>query len=117
MSPDVNGSAWIMYELPGKIQARWMHRYVGRQYLDNTGDQYRSLDPYYFSELWLNREFALKGGAVLELQFQVLNLFNARYASNGYTYMYTYGSPDITQEVFVYPQAGRHIMGGMVVKF
>lgn len=117
MSPAVNGAAWITVVLPGNWQLRWMHKYVGRQYLDNSGDRYRSLDPFYISECWINRTFRLGSGAEAEFQFQVLNLFNARYASNGYTYMYTYGSPDITQEVFVYPQAGRHIMGGLVLRF
>jgi len=31
--------------------------------------------------------------------------------------MYTYGSSDITQEVFLYPQAGRNAMGGITFRF
>jgi iron complex outermembrane receptor protein len=99
------------------VEVRWLHKYVSRQYLDNTGDKFRSLAPYYFSELWVNKDFKLKKGGAIAVQLQVLNVFNARYASNGYTFMYRYGSPDITQEVFVYPQAGRNLLGKVMLKF
>lgn len=117
MSPAVNAAAWIAYVFPGNVEVRWLHKYVSRQHLDNTGDKFRSLAPYYFSELWVNKDFKLKKGGAIAVQFQVLNVFNARYASNGYTFMYRYGSPDITQEVFVYPQAGRNLLGKVMLKF
>jgi iron complex outermembrane receptor protein len=117
MSPSVIAAGWLKFQLPSNFEIRWMHKYTGRQYLDNTGDKYRSLNPFYFSEIWLNKGVFLKYGGKIDLQFQVLNVFNARYASNGYTFMYTYGTPDITQEVFVYPQAGRHFMLGVNLSF
>lgn len=117
MSPSVNSAAWISYLLPWNIEVRWMHKYISRQYLDNTGDKYRSLDPFYVSEMWFNKEVKLKKGGSFGIQFQILNLFNAKYAANGYTFMYTYGSRDITQEVFVYPQAGRNLLGKVYLKF
>ena len=117
MSPATNAAFWIEYALPGKTSVRYLHKYVGRQYLDNTGDTYRSLNPYQFGELWLKKSYTLKTGAALDIQFQVLNVFNTLYSSNGYTFMYTYGSRDITQEVFLYPQAGRNVMGGITLRF
>ncbi len=117
MSPSVIAAGWLKFQLPSNFEIRWMHKYTGRQYLDNTGDKYRSLNPFYFNEIWLNKGVFLKNGGKIDLQFQVLNVFNARYASNGYTFMYTYGTPDITQEVFVYPQAGRHFMLGVNLSF
>jgi iron complex outermembrane receptor protein len=117
MSPATNAAFWIEYALPGKTSVRYLHKYVGRQYLDNTGDTYRSLNPYQFGELWLKKSYTLKSGAALDIQFQVLNVFNTLYSSNGYTFMYTYGSRDITQEVFLYPQAGRNVMGGITLRF
>jgi iron complex outermembrane receptor protein len=117
MSPATNAAFWFEYALPGKISVRYLHKYVGRQYLDNTVDTYRSLNPYQFAELWLKKSYTLKSGAALDIQFQVLNIFNTLYSSNGYTFMYTYGSRDITQEVFLYPQAGRNVMGGIILRF
>jgi iron complex outermembrane receptor protein len=117
MSPGINGAVWLEYSLMKNTTLRYIHKYVGRQYLDNTGDPYRSLNPYHFGELWLQKSYTLKSGASLDIQFQLLNVFNAMYASNGYTFMYTYGTPDITQEVFLYPQAGRNFMGGITFRF
>ncbi|MFN5217503.1 MAG: TonB-dependent receptor [Sphingomonadales bacterium] len=117
MSPDINGAFWLEYTLLKNTSVRYIHKYVGRQYLDNTGDKYRSLNPYQFAELWLQKSYTLKSGAALDIQLQVLNVFNSLYSSNGYTFMYTYGSRDITQEVFLYPQAGRNFMGGITLRF
>lgn len=117
MSPGINGAIWLEYAFMKNTSVRYIHKYVGRQYLDNTGDKYRSLNPYHFGELWLQKSYTLKSGASVDIQFQVLNVFNAMYASNGYTFMYTYGSRDITQEVFLYPQAGRNVMGGITLRF
>jgi iron complex outermembrane receptor protein len=117
MSPGINGAVWLEYSLMKNTSLRYIHKYVGRQYLDNTGDKYRSLNPYHFGELWLQKSYTLKSGAAVDIQFQVLNVLNAMYASNGYTFMYTYGSRDINQEVFLYPQAGRNVMGGITIRF
>ena len=117
MSPAVNAGAWLEYQLPGQWNIRYLHKFVSRQYLDNTGDRYRSLNPYQFAELWLQKTFMVNKGTTVSAQLQILNLFNSKYSSNGYTFMYTYGSRDITQEVFLYPQATRHMLGGIVIKF
>lgn len=117
MSPGVNGAVWLEYTFSKNTTLRYIHKYVGRQYLDNTGDRYRSLNPFNFAELWLQKTYTFKSGAALDFQWQILNVFNALYASNGYTFMYTYGSRDITQEVFLYPQAGRNVMGGITLRF
>jgi iron complex outermembrane receptor protein len=117
MSPAATGAFWLEYTLFSNTRIRYLHKYVGRQYLDNTGDRYRSLDPYHFAELWLQKSYTLKTGAAVDIHLQLLNLFNSLYASNGYTFMYTYGTSDITQEVFLYPQAGRNIMGGITFRF
>jgi len=97
------------------------NRWVGRQYLDNSGTLSRSLDPYRYAEWTIQAEGAGKNlrGQVWKpsLQLQVINLFNTRYASNGYSWGYTYGSPEVIQEVFVFPQAGRHFLLSMQLAF
>jgi len=103
--------------LPGQWNIRYLHKFVSRQYLDNTGDRYRSINPYQFAELWLQKTFMVNKATSVSAQLQILNLFNSMYSSNGYAFMYTYGSPDITQEVFLYPQAGRNLLGGLVIRF
>jgi iron complex outermembrane receptor protein len=106
--------------LQGQIKrwnVSWLSKWVGRQFLDNTGDVSRSLNPYKFSELTVNYTHKFRGGTSLALKAQCNNLFSARYASNGYTYGYMYGSRDITQEVFVFPQAPRNFLFGLTWRF
>ena len=100
-----------------KWNVSWLSKWVGRQFLDNTGDVSRSLNPYKFSELTVNYTHNFRGGTSLALKAQCNNLFSARYASNGYTYGYMYGSRDITQEVFVFPQAPRNFLFGLTWRF
>ncbi len=100
-----------------KWNVMWLSKWVGRQFLDNTGDVTRSLNPYKFSEMTVNYMHKFKGGTSLALKAQCINLFSARYVSNGYTYGYMYGSRDITQEVFVFPQAPRNFLVGLTWRF
>jgi iron complex outermembrane receptor protein len=106
--------------LQGQIKrwnVSWLSKWVGRQFLDNTGDVSRSLNPYKFSELTVNYTHKFRGGTSLALKAQCNNMFSARYVSNGYTYGYMYGSRDITQEVFVFPQAPRNFLFGLTWRF
>ena len=65
-------------------------RYVGRQYLDNTGSTERSIDPYCVSDLQLGYAFRWQHyydkSTDFELTFNVNNLFNAHYATGGWIY-------------------------------
>ena len=77
---------------------------VGRQFLDNTGQQSRSLDPYQTFDL----QFSLPATwGTVKVDF--LNVLNAQYAPNGYTWGYLYGGQR-TDENFYYPMAGRMVM-------
>ena len=92
-------------------------RYVGRQFLDNTQTESRSLDPYFVTDItfeytvrtipYLN---ALRAG------FSVFNLFDHLYESNGYTFGYIAGG-ELIYENYYYPQAGRHFMGRLILEF
>jgi len=90
--------------------------------LDNSGELSRSLDPYNYAELQATytarKPLALgKGSFSPVFDLQIVNVFNTRYASNGYSWGYTYGSADVIQEVFVFPQAGRHFLLSMRLNF
>lgn len=65
-------------------------RYVGRQYLDNTGCLERSLNPYCVTGLQLGYAFTARTWysqtADFRLTLDVDNLFGARYATGGWVY-------------------------------
>jgi iron complex outermembrane receptor protein len=92
----------------------WMTKYVGRQFLDNTSNVNRSINPFSFSNLVLSYTLKNVVGKELVFGFQVNNVFNAMYANNGYTFSYIYGG-QTTTENFYYPQAGRHFMGRLMI--
>ncbi|MDX2002268.1 MAG: TonB-dependent receptor [Chitinophagales bacterium] len=95
-------------------------KYVGKQYLDNTSNNARSLDGYVVNNLRLS--YTLHTKFVKALRFDVLvnNLFNVRYESNGYTYSELYdiaGERSRGDYNYYYPQAGINILGGITLHF
>ncbi len=122
-SPNVVASAGFnWFSKSGNTGITWRTKYVSKQHLDNTGSDSRSLPAFSFSELTLSKtyEFSvnnekrtrdrLNNGSELKISLQFNNLFNKRYANNAYTYGYLYGSREVIQEVFVFPQAPTNVL-------
>lgn len=115
-SPALISSLMTTFLLPGNWTITWNHKFVGRQYLDNTGDRDKSIEPYYVSEIWINKSRKFRGFE-LEFTFQVLNLWNTMYNNNGYAFDYYYGKNNLTREVYYFPSAPRNFMSGINLKF
>jgi iron complex outermembrane receptor protein len=84
-------------------------KYVSRQYLDNTGDVNRSLDPFYVQDLRASYILKSKWMKEAKIIFQVNNIFDNDYEPNGYTYNYIYGGELIVNN-FYFPMAGRNYL-------
>ena len=115
-SPNFVQSLSVQYAPIQTLQLAFQTKYVSRQYLDNTSNISRSLDPFTFSNVTLNWTVPQDFAEALELGFMVNNVFNALYANNGYTFSYQYGG-QTTTENFYYPQAGRHFLLRMSLAF
>lgn len=115
-SPNFVQSLSVQYAPIQSLQLAFQTKYVSRQYLDNTSNVARSLDPFTFSNFTLNWTVKQDFAEALELGFMVNNVFNALYANNGYTFSYQYGG-QTTTENFYYPQAGRHFLLRMSLAF
>jgi iron complex outermembrane receptor protein len=115
-SPNVIGNVGIEWMPLENLQISWMTKYVGRQYLDNTGNVQRSIDPYNFSNLQINYSIFDKFCKEIQLGLMVNNAFNQLYENNGYSFSYVYGG-QTTTENFYYPQAGRNFMARVLLKF
>jgi iron complex outermembrane receptor protein len=115
-SPSVIGQSivtlvWENFELD------WITKYVSRQYLDNTGQNSRSLDPYLVNDItfragWNPGKFVND----ISLALKINNLFSELYEANGYTYSYVWGG-ELTTENFYYPQAERNFLMQLKVGF
>lgn len=115
-SPEVTSASQFTWKYRnGRID--WYSRYVGRQYLDNTSNPDRSIDPWWINDLRFSYDL---GGLQLvrNVSFRVMinNILDHTYESNGYTFGYYAGNQEI-RENYYFPQAGRHILGGLSVSF
>jgi iron complex outermembrane receptor protein len=93
-----------------------MGKYVGQQFLDNTGNDARSIDAYGLCDIRLRYSIKVKPFRELGLSIMLNNVLNKEYVSNGYTYSYVYGGATTTQNFF-FPQAGFNFLAGVNVKW
>lgn len=108
-SPSVISGSMLTYNR-GSFEAEWNSRYVSRQYLDNTGNRNRSIDPYWVNDLRLNYGFSgIPYLSSVTASVQVNNLFNSEYVSNGYTFGWIAGGEEQFFNYY-YPQAGRNVL-------
>ena len=81
---------------------------IGEQYLDNTGQDYAKLPSYHFHDFRLEFKKDMKYMRNLGVYVNVNNVLDAEYESNGYLW-------GTTQ--YLFPQAGRNYMLGVIMKF
>jgi iron complex outermembrane receptor protein len=115
-SPSLTGAASLNLRPIPRTEISLLSKYVSRQYLDNTGRESRSLDPYYLQDILVTWKPTVKIAGEVALTLQVNNIFNKRYEPNGYTFSYIYGG-SMTTENFYYPMAGTNVMVGLSLKW
>lgn len=91
-------------------------KYVGKQYLDNTSNEQRKINPYFINDLRLS--YAWQPSFMREIALSLLasNLFNVKYSSNGYTYGFL-GGPVEYRQNYYYPQSGRNYLLMVALRF
>lgn len=107
LSPDWIAASQLAWKAGEGFQAILMTKYVSRQYLDNTHNEGLVLNSYLVNDLSVSRAFPVKGTEGIEFSLLINNLFDARYASNGYSYD---GVP------YYYPQAGINFLFKTMLK-
>ena len=101
-----------------QIQCELSTKYVGKQYLDNTSNDNRSLPGYVVNNVVLSFSQSFKSGGDLKLSVFANNILDHMYSANGWTYSYLFGGMDaMTTENYVYPQAGRHGFVNLTMTF
>ena len=88
-----------------------LSKYVGRQYLDNTSQKSRSLNPYYLQDIRLSYLIENKIFKATNIIVQLNNVLNKKYEANGYTFSYIAGS--LATENYYFPMAGFNFMVGL----
>ncbi len=91
-------------------------QYVGKQYIDNSMSNERSLHAYLVNNLLVNYTLKPKFMKEIGFQLQVNNLLNAKYENNAWVYSYVYGGERFAMDGY-FPQAGINFMLGVNFKF
>ncbi|MDB5205761.1 MAG: TonB-dependent receptor [Flavisolibacter sp.] len=114
-SPNVMGAATITFNPLQKLSIDWLSKYVGTQYLDNTGNAARRLNAYYTQDVRAAYSFTKGWLKNADIIFQVNNLFDKKYEPNGYTFSY-YSNNKLATENYYFPMAGINWMVGLNVR-
>lgn len=119
-SPNVVASAIIEYKPSKNLSLNWLSKYVGRQFLDNTANEARSLEAFFTNDLRISYAAAPRFFKGLEVNLLINNIFNELYEPNGYTFSYFVpggNGRELVTENFYYPQAGTNFLLGLRMKF
>lgn len=108
LSPNLIGNSIVSYTYAG-FKSELISKYVGKQYLDNTQSDSRSIDAYFVNNILLsyklNNFFSVKSITVSAL---INNIFNTEYETHGYTFGFIDGGEQ--RYNYYYPQAGTNFM-------
>jgi iron complex outermembrane recepter protein len=115
-SPNIIANSQLLFEPARNLRLEFISSYVGKQYIDNTSSDDRSLDAYFVNNL--RAGYTFRSNTFKEIVFRVAvnNLFNEMYESNAWVYSYILGGERYKMDGY-YPQAGRHFMLGIDFKF
>lgn len=115
-SPNVIAGSQLTWFPFANAELTLLTKYAGRQYLDNTSNAARTIDPYLVNDLRLS--YSWKPKFVREIQLSVLlnNVLDEEFESNGYTWGYGGGGVEYRENYF-FPQAGRNVMGMLTMRF
>ncbi|PLX16044.1 MAG: TonB-dependent receptor [Marinilabiliales bacterium] len=115
-SPNIIANGKISYDLFKDFKAELISKYVGKQYIDNTSNNDRSIDPYFVNDVKFAYKFETKLIKEIGISLLINNLFNHEYESNAWVYRYILGSEEYLMDGY-FPQAGISFVGGLTLKF
>ncbi len=99
-----------------QLEIDLLGRHIGKQYLDNTSNDARSISDYGLMDARIR--YTIRTKIIKELGVNVMlnNILDKKYESNGYTYSYRFGGANTTVNYY-YPQAGFNWLFGLSLKF
>lgn len=116
-SPNVISGSDLNFSPIDGLTFQWLTKYVGKQFLDNTSNEDRTIDAYLTNDLRIAYEFSSGDIKNVGLSLMVNNVLNEEYSSNGYTWGYYYGADVLYQQNNYYPQAGTNFLLGVSLRF
>ncbi len=108
-SPSVLAFAGLNWKPTESLTINYSSQFVGRQFIDNTSDINRSLEPYHLGNLSIDYTIKQKLFKQALIRLYLNNLFNASYETNAWVYRYYYNGEAYQMDGY-FPQAGFHWM-------
>ncbi len=117
-SPSIVGSSAVTFKCLRNVECSLTLQHVGKQYLDNTGNDDRSLPAYILAGLRLAYERPLRGLLkTWSINLQINNLLNKTYHSNAYVYDISLDGNKQISDIRTFPQAGINFLLGTTLSF
>ncbi len=111
-SPDYVAGLTLAFLPVQGLELALVQKWVGAQFLDNSGVADRTLPAFYVPDLRVRYAMAVGKKSTLTLHCTGYNLTNQVYFPNGYSFSYVWNGAMQTEN-FVYPMAGFHLLGGL----
>lgn len=115
-SPSVVASSTITIKPLKTLNIHFITKHVGKQYLDNTQSEDRKIDAFLVNDVRINWNITSKKTSIIDFALSINNIFNEKYAPNGYTYGGLTGGQRLNYN-FYFPQAGTNFLAMLSVKF
>ncbi|MCL1868057.1 MAG: TonB-dependent receptor [Paludibacter sp.] len=115
-SPNIVANSIFCFDYK-QLNLQFISSYVGRQFIDNTQSNDRSLAPYFVNNAAVNYFWKMQKIDGIAFQLLVNNIFNTEYSSNAFIYdTYFYDTQRINEKRY-FPQAGTNLLFTTTVKF
>jgi len=115
-SPAVVANNRFSFNIKG-VELALISHYVGKQFIDNTSSDDRSMPAYFVNNLSAAYSINLPKLKSLDLQLMVNNLFDEQYVSNGYVWYSYYLDGQRANELRYFPQAGTNFLATIAIRF
>ncbi len=115
-SPALIAGNSISYQPINNLDIAIVSKYVGKQFIDNTSNDNRSLNSYLTNDLSVQYAIYTKFIPEISLNFLLINFLNASYETNAWVYRYYYQDVEQNMDGF-FPQAGIHFLFGLKLRF
>lgn len=115
-SPEIVASSVLNYIPVPNLKLSLISNYVGKQYIDNSSNNLRSLDAYFVNNFKISYNLFPKFVDQIEFHLLVNNILNEEYETNAWVYSYILGGERYAMDGF-FPQAGTNFLLGVNFKF
>lgn len=116
-SPDIISAVGVTWQPSSVFYINLLGKYVGKQYMDNTSDDEKSIEAYFVNNLSAGYTFNKTSFGTFNLQVFVNNLFNKEYVANGWAATDTFADGTAVNWIGFYPQATRNYMARLTLTF